>query len=364
MTDLDLGCLVALARQQALDRRRTNALMRHLGGAIQLFGTTTPELEALGVSAEKAAQFVSACLGMSPERELELCAKHGIEILPVGHQKYPPQLAQLPDRPNALFVRGSTEPLLWPLTLAVVGTRAMTNYGRAAVSLLAGPLARAGFCLVSGLALGIDAAAHAAALEARGLTVAVLGSGVDRGSVGPKANLRLAEDIIAAGGALVSEYPPGFRGSKFTFPERNRIIAGLASGTLVVEAAEKSGALITVKAALEYGRDVFAVPGPVTQATSAGTNDLLKQGAIPVTSTQDIMFRYGIGQESKRAANIPLPDDPDQKSIIAVLRDEPVPLDILSLKSGLPLSRVAIAASALEMAGLIGQSNGDFFLKS
>ncbi len=283
------------------------------------------------------------------------------EILPVGHAHYPPQLAQLPDRPLVLFVRGSTEALLWPLTLAAVGTRAMTNYGRAAVGLLAGPLARAGFCLVSGLALGVDAAVHAAALDNKGLTVAVLGSGVDRDSIGPRSNLRLAERVVSAGGTLVSEYPPGIEGNKLRFPERNRIIAGLASGVLVIEAAEKSGALITVRAALEYGRDVFAVPGPITQATSAGTNDLLKQGATPVTSAQDVMFRYGIGQEAKSAAKIPLPDDPYQRAVVSILNESPAPMDIISLKSGLTSSQVAAALSALELAGLVGQADGSFF---
>lgn len=277
-----------------------------------------------------------------------------------GSAAYPPLLRQIPDAPQRLYVRGRIEALQATLPLAVVGTRAMTNYGERVTRLLAPPLAAAGATIVSGLALGIDAAAHEAALAARGTTVAVLGGGVDDASIGPRANFGLARRILQDGGALVSEYPPGTSGQKHHFPARNRIIAGLSKGLLVIEAAAKSGALLTAQLGLDYNRDVFAVPGPITQTASAGANRLLQQGATPVTGPQDILDRYGIAIPPENPLNMPA--DPDAAAVLKRLNHEPQDFDGLTETTGLPAPRLLAALTALELSGAARKTGRGFIL--
>lgn len=202
---------------------------------------------------------------------------------------YPKLLKEIPDAPTRLFVRGNVEALSHPCCVAIVGTRRCSSYGSLMTTRLSGALAEAGVCVVSGLALGVDAAAHEAALVAGGVTVAVLGSGISDNDIYPARNVGLAGRIVKAGGALVSEYEDGTPSYPSNFIERNRIIAALSRGTLVTEAPLKSGALATARRALEYNRDVYAVPGEATSFRSAGTNNLLKQGALCVTQADDIL---------------------------------------------------------------------------
>ena len=262
---------------------------------------------------------------MGAYRDPNRTASNEIATVRIGDDGYPPLLREIHDPPSVLYVRGDPAALLHPLPIAVVGTRKMTAYGAAAVRIVVGPVARAGACVVSGLALGIDAAAHAVALEACGTTVAVLAGGVDRDSVGPRTNAPLAERIIASGGALVSERPPGSSPSKMAFPRRNRIIAGITRGTLVIEAAAKSGSLITAYLALDAGRDVFAVPGPITSAASAGTNGLIRRGAAPATSADDILTAYGLTPHC--AAAVAEPSDERAREVLRTLATGPMTLD-------------------------------------
>jgi DNA processing protein len=210
---------------------------------------------------------------------------------------YPPLLAQLHDPPVGLFVRGSSDSLRKP-AVAVVGARSCSAYGAQVARLLGRELAAAGLVVVSGLARGIDGEAHRGALEAGGTTLAVLGCGIDRDY--PRAHAGLAARIRESG-AVVSEYPAGTEPAPWRFPARNRIIAGLSLATVVVEARERSGALITSDFALELGREVFAVPGEITAALSAGTNDLIRQGASPLLSPHDVLSALGI-EPPERAA--------------------------------------------------------------
>ena len=207
-----------------------------------------------------------------------------------GHRAYPALLGELHDPPASLFVRGDVAALSQP-SVAVVGARSCSAYGAQVARTLGRDLAAAGVVVVSGLARGVDGEAHRGSLEGGGKTVAVLGCGIDRDY--PRSHAELARRIVASG-AVISEYPPGVEPAPWRFPARNRIIAGLALATVVVEARERSGALITADFALELGRDVFAVPGEITSALSAGTNDLLRQGAAPLTSVRDVLEAAGI----------------------------------------------------------------------
>jgi DNA processing protein len=270
-----------------------------------------------------------------------------------GGARYPPLLAELHDPPRELHVRGSLDSLGRP-AVAVVGARSCSAYGAQVARWIGRELAAAGLVVVSGLARGVDGEAHRGALEAEGLTVAVLGCGIDRDY--PRSHAVLAARI-AESGAVVSEYPPGVEPAPWRFPARNRIIAGLALATIVVEARERSGALITADFAMELGRDVFAVPGEITSGLSSGTNDLLREGAAPLTSIRDVLEALGIQTEPprKRAS---LSDDAAR--VLALLDDGARDANEITRGSGLSSGSVAAALVELELAGLVVQGEGSF----
>lgn len=209
------------------------------------------------------------------------------ELITINDRFYPMQLKQIYDAPKKLYVRGNKE-ILGGFGIAIVGCRDNTKYGEIITKNLAYNLAKNGVNIISGLAKGIDSFAHIGAIYAKGRTIAVLGNSID--SIYPKENEIIAQKIIEYGGAIISEYPIGSKIEKKNFPARNRIISGLSQGVIVVEAKEKSGSLITADFALEQGRDVYAVPGSITSSNSVGTNNLIKDGAIPVTSYEDVLI--------------------------------------------------------------------------
>ncbi len=229
----------------------------------------------------------------------------GTRLVLDGDSDYPASLAELPDRPDALFVRGA---LPEAAAVAVVGSRGVTRYGQRWTALLAEAVASAGIPIVSGLAKGVDGIAHRSALVVGTPTVAVLGCGIDRWY--PAGHARLGEEILAAGGAIVSEYAPGTPPAKYRFPLRNRIVSGLADAVIVTEAAVRSGALITARTAVEQGREVLALPGDLDRATSEGTNRLIADGAVPVTSVDDALEAVGriLGMSVEPAPAHPLAD--------------------------------------------------------
>ena len=267
---------------------------------------------------------------------------------------YPPLLARIPDPPAVLWLRGEADPCLLAATaVAIVGARACSGYGRSVARTLAGGVAQADAVVVSGLARGIDGEAHRGALAVDGRTVAVLGCGVDRDY--PAAHAELARAIVAAGGLLVSEYEPGVEPAPWRFPARNRIIAGLAGATVVVEARERSGALITADFALEDGREVLAVPGEITSALSRGTNALLRQGATPATGVADVLEAVGL---EVRAAAAAVPDDPACAAVLEALGVGAVTADELGRATGLAAGSLATALTLLELAGTIAVEEG------
>jgi DNA processing protein len=258
----------------------------------------------------------------------------------------PPLLRAIHGPPKRLYLRGTADPsLLSRPAVAIVGARACSPYGALVARLLGRELAAAGIVVVSGLARGVDGEAHRGALETNGHTVAVLGCGIDRDY--PAAHASLAR-TIAERSLLVSEYEPGVPPSPYRFPARNRIIAGLSVATVVVEARERSGALITADFALEEGREVFAVPGEITSALSAGTNALLRLGATPLTSADDVLEALGIE---------PSPRNTERHPLLDLL---PATADELARATGLAPSELAAALAELELSGLAAEGDGTY----
>lgn len=271
--------------------------------------------------------------------------ENGVRWLSRSDPDFPPLLGSIHDPPPGLFVRGDAAPAtLRGPTVAVVGARACSPYGAQVARLLGRELAAASLVVVSGLARGIDGEAHRGALEAGGMTVAVLGCGIDRDY--PAAHAALAARIRSSGLA-VSEYAPRVEPAPWRFPARNRIIAGLSAVTVVVEARERSGALITADLALEEGREVFAVPGEITSALSAGTNDLLRLGAAPLLSSVDVLELFGLAARQPEAVDLTSTAD----AVLARLRDGPTSADELVRSTGLDAGALASALTELELAG-------------
>jgi DNA processing protein len=269
-----------------------------------------------------------------------------------GQEGYPPLLAELHDPPSRLHLRGGPLELLARPSVAIVGARSCSPYGAQVARELAQSLAAAGLAVVSGLARGVDAEAHRGALAAGGLTVAVLGCGIDRDY--PRVHAELARRI-AESGLVVSEYPPGIEPSPWRFPARNRIIAGLAQATVVVEARERSGALITADFALELGREVFATPGEITSALSAGTNDLLRQGATPLLSAEDVLEALGVEPIPEA---LPAGLSPEALAVLERLSDGARTLDELVRATERDPAGLSAVLTELELVGLIAAADG------
>lgn len=271
-----------------------------------------------------------------------------------GERGYPRLLAEIPDPPARLWIRGDAplEVLDRP-AVAIVGARACSGYGRTVARSLATECAGAGALVVSGMARGIDGEAHRGALAGGGTTVAVLGCGIDRDY--PAAHAELARSIVAADGLVVSEYEPGVEPAPWRFPARNRVIAGLARATVVVEARERSGALITADFALEDGREVLAVPGEITSSLSSGTNALLRLGATPATCAGDVLEALGL--EAREAAPR-LPTDPVSERVLSTLASGAGTADELSRSTGIGASELAAALALLELAGAVVVDEG------
>ncbi len=287
----------------------------------------------------------------------------GINCVTLDDPEYPELLKQIYDPPFCLFIRGSLTRLDFPL--GVVGTRKFTSYGKQVTEELIGELARQGVAIISGLALGIDGIAHEATIRANGVTIAVLGGGVDHQYLYPAAHKHLAERIIDAGGAVLSEYHPGTLPTQFSFPRRNRIIAGLSLGTLVIEAGESSGALITAQCSLDSNRDVFAVPQNITSPTAIGPNNLLKMGAKPVTSAKDILDALNLQniQQFVESKEI-LPDSPTEATILPHLSREPIHIDNIIKRSGLASHVVNGTMTLMEMKGKVRNLGGMMYVLS
>jgi len=367
---------LALARVDGLGVRGAHKLIEYLRSPLAVYHASLTELEGCGLPA-RVAQAIFAQAGLKEaEREIDAAEKADYRLVTYGSESYPRLLQEIGDPPLVLYVRGDVS-VVSQHAVALVGTRRPTAYGSSVAHRLACDLAQRQLVIVSGLARGIDSAAHRGALEAKGKTVAVLGSGVD--VIYPRENKRLAEQVVESG-ALISEFPLGTAPTPENFPIRNRIISGLALGVVIVEAAEYSGSLITARLASEQNREVYGVPGNITSAQSFGPNLLIKQGAKLVDQWLDVIEEF---PAAVRMQLLPPADasenaaagrqtaslfeqalEPDQKAVFDILRaDEALFVDSICGSVSLSQPRVLAALLTLEMSGLVKQLPGKNFIR-
>lgn len=360
----ELRFLLQLTTVPSIGPARIRALIAHFHSASAVFSASQAELcRVSGIEQTLAENILRNHDAAFAERQLEVLAARNTHLLTYWDGDYPSLLKKIPDPPVLLYVEGelasSNENLL-----AIVGTRAPTQYGKMVAEKLTAELASRGFTIVSGLARGIDTVAHRTALKSGGRTLAVLGSGLD--VMYPAENEKLAQEIIV-NGAVLSEYPFGAKPDAVNFPRRNRIISGLALGVLVVEAGLESGAMITANLALEHNREVFAVPGSILSMKSAGPHQLIREGAKLVHGVDDVLEEL-MGQLDffgrQRMEQQPAPElDEKSTRIYQLLSHEGVHIDELIRKSGLSSSEVMTLLLELEFKNVVKQLPGKFFVK-
>jgi len=348
-------------------------LIQHFGGPEGVFSASRRELlEVEGVTARLASVIQSHKIPQEVQEDQALAQKNGVGIITFSDQNYPTLLRHIHDPPPVLYVYGGIDPD--SLNIAIVGSRNATSYGRGVTERLSAGLAQRGFTVVSGMARGIDAAAHMGALSVGGKTIAVLGCGL--GTVYPAENKSLFHRI-AKDGAVISEFPFLTPPEAHNFPIRNRIISGLSLGTVIVEATHKSGSLITARLAAEQGREVFAVPGSITSFKSMGTHRLIKQGAKLVEHVDDIVEELNIARsipsitavDSDKVATTAGKEEPtisltpEEKKIIDELSPYPVHIDSLVRQLSLSAAQVSSLLLQLELKGLVTQSPGKLFAR-
>jgi DNA processing protein len=356
--------IAALASLDMVGISRLESLMRYFGTGEHIWSASVHELIAAGLDHVRATSCAHARELFDLDQMERMLIGESISVIDRNDAAYPADLGTVYDPPYVLFIKG-TLPIAGQLCVGVVGARRATQYGMIATYLLTRELSHAGTCIVSGLALGIDAAAHAATLESGGKTIAVLAGGINAHSVYPRTNAGLAARIVAAGGCLLSEQPPGTQPQKYHFPLRNRIIAGLSRAVVIIEAGKTSGSLATASYALQEGREVFAVPGPITSDLSYGTNDLLRQGAHIATSADDILSFYDIAKPLSGTANKEASHgytDVENK-ILSQLGAEPVHIDFVTLQSQLDTPTASSTLLILEMKGAVKDVGNKMYIR-
>ena len=371
---------VELNMTPGIGPRAAAKLLERFGSAEAVYNATRTELEQLRLAPEAVDSIIARNLRSTAEAEIAAVRKLGGDILLLDDGVYPSSLREIYDPPIVIYVKGAWSECLDQPCIGVVGSRRASTYGQNAALMLARDLAQRGITVVSGFARGIDAAAHRGALEAGGRTIAVLGTGIDE--VYPRDHKKLAEEILAKGGALVSQFPLGTPPVSENFPYRNRIISGLSLGVVVVEAAENSGSLITARLAMEQNREVFAVPGNITSRNSFGANYLIKgAGAKLVQQWQDIAAELPPQLAAKllpppftevraepslteKLALVPEGLSQTETSVFRLLTpDNPAHVDWLIDKSKLPITELTAALLALEMRELVRALPGRCFVR-
>jgi DNA processing protein len=351
----DVRYWVAFNKVPGIGAARLRALLDYFGDLGIAWQSPVHDLQQAGLDRRSISNLLLMRERLNPDAEMERVERIGATVLTWDHAGYPRNLREVYNAPPVLYVRGRIEKRdEW--AVAIVGTRQASVYGKEAARMLGAGLARAGVTVVSGLAWGIDTAAHRACLDAGGRTLAVLGCGVD--IVYPQQNARLATEIVERG-ALVSEYPLGSRPEARNFPPRNRIISGLTLGTVVVEADLGSGARITADFAAEQGREVFAVPGSIFTRTSRGTNELIQQGAKMVCDVADVLEELNLTMVSEQAqARAVIPENETESLLLDHLSVEPVHVDELRRAVQLPIAQVSSTLALMELKGMVRQVGG------
>jgi DNA processing protein len=334
---------------------RLRALLDYFGSAEAAWKANPFDLVAAGIGPKLAERVLQARKNVDLDQVLAQAEKNQIRILTWDDAEYPAHLKEVDQPPPVLYLRGTlTAEDAW--AVAIVGTRAVTSYGRQVAEELATVLAQNGVTVVSGLARGVDAVAHSAAIKAGGRTLAVLGSGVDK--IYPPEHRQMAEKI-AAQGAVLSDYAPGTPPESVNFPPRNRIISGLSMAVVVIEAGETSGALITAAFAADQGRDVFAVPGPVYAPQSKGTNRLIASGAKALLNPNEVLEALDLTRNiERREVRRVVPSDVTEAALLDLLTVEPVHVDELRARLNLPVEKISAALTMMELKGLVRQVGG------
>jgi DNA processing protein len=344
---------------------RFKLLREYFGNAENIWNASSTELQNVGLGEKLSSRFTFFRKHFEPEAYSERLQKLHIGVVTLINPHFPKLLAQIPDAPFLLYVKGKKmdKPLELSRTIAVVGTRKITSYGREVTEKLTQELVRYGFTIVSGMAYGVDAVAHVSAMDAGGKTVAVLGCGID--IIAPPANAQIYQRISEDGfGAIVSEMPLSLRPNKGMFPARNRIISGLSLGVVVTEGADDSGALITARNAAEQGREVFAVPGSINSIYSRGPAKLLKNGAKLVESVDDIISELGLNIISGGAAchKSYHPINNEEYILLSLLAENKLQIDELIRLSELTSAVVTATITILEMKGVIKEADQKYIL--
>jgi len=341
-----------LAYFPKITNTRYNKLKKYFTNIDDAWQASFKELKLAGWKEEIIHEWQIWKSEIDETKQEKILKQEEITCLTIENNDYPKLLKEINDPPFCIFVRGKLKPDIF--SIAVVGTRKNTPYGKYVTEEIVTELSENGITIISGLALGIDGIAHLASIQSNGTTIAVLGSGINKQHIYPTNHKQLSEKIISSGGAIISEYPPGTLPNKFTFPKRNRIVAGMSLGTLVVEAPQKSGSLITADCALQYNREVFTIPQNITSKTGIGTNNLIKEGAHPITSAKDILEILNLQNIKKVEINKKItPDSPTEATIIEYLSQEPIHIDELIKKSLLPSHTVMSTLTLMEIKGKI-----------
>ncbi len=350
---------VALHQVPYIGPVRLERLRRHFGSLACAWNADARALAAV-LDSRAAESLARTRRALDPDRELERIERAGIAPISIDDPRYPRLLREIPAPPTVLYVRGELTPAD-DVSVAIVGTRRATAAGREIAARLGEDLAAAGVTVVSGLARGIDGAAHQAVLRGEGRTIAVLGSGPD--VIYPPEHRNLAERI-AEQGAVLSDYPPGRKPEATNFPARNRIISGLSLGVVLVEAPARSGALITADFAADQGREVFVAPGGMLSATSAGSNALLRDGARAITSAGDVLedLRIGVAREPAAVQQM-LPIEGDAARILALLSFDPMHIDELAAAAGLDSATAGALLMMLQLDGRIRDAGANHYIR-
>lgn len=350
----------ALAHLPSFGQVRLSSLLSVFPSAESLWAATYSDFHNRNVPAKLAEHFFAERNTVNLTESLAYCTKLGIQFVHREHPEYPELLRQIPDAPIGIFYLGTLPTLEY--RIAVVGTRRPSQYGLQVTRSIVGELVRHHIVTISGLAMGIDGAAHRETLRAGGITVAVIASGLD--VIYPRFHAGLVKEILEHGGAIVSEFPPGTQALRHHFPIRNRIIAGLAHGVLVTEAPVKSGALLTASLGLEYNRDIFAVPGPVTAETCAGTNNLIRSGANLAASAEDLLTFYHLATEPNTTQELPFDQlTTTEQQVLKAMSREPATVDQLTQLCTLESSVVSATLTLLQMKRLIEQTDPLHFVR-
>jgi DNA processing protein len=334
---------------------RFKALLDAFGSAEAAWNASPNALGDAGLSRKIIEAFQRLHRDVDLDQVWERIQSLGVQVLTWDDDDYPRHLKEIDQPPPILYVRGVLTPEdEW--SVAIVGTRKVTAYGRQVAEEVAGTLANNGVTIVSGLARGVDSIAHQAAVNAGGRTLAVLGNGIDL--VYPPENRKLATQVIEHG-ALISDYPLGTQPDGVNFPPRNRIISGLSLAVIIVEAGQTSGALITASFAAEQGRDVFAVPGNINAPQSLGTNRLIRDGAQPLLSPQDVLEALNLTMVTEhQAAQVTLPTDPVESRLYKLLSQQPMHVDEIRAQADLPIEAVSATLAMMELKGMVRQVGG------